>query len=63
MKTPGAVSAGVMLAITPAKGALANSCTRAQVQDLLLLVAMYCGIPSAIETNQMPPRFFGEDGA
>jgi len=26
-----------------AKGALANGCTRAQVQDVLLLIAMYCG--------------------
>ena len=47
----------VMLAITAAsnrpaefrvhaKGALANGCTREQVQDLLLLVTMYCGISS-----------------
>ncbi|MEI9924137.1 MAG: carboxymuconolactone decarboxylase family protein [Bradyrhizobium sp.] len=35
-----------------AKGALANGCTRAQVQDVQLLIAMYCGIPAAIETNR-----------
>jgi 4-carboxymuconolactone decarboxylase len=62
----------VMLAITAAsnrpaefrvhaKGALANGCTRSQVQDLLLLVAMYCGIPSAIETNQIAAELFGKD--
>ena len=61
----------VMLAITAAshrsaefrvhaKGALANGCTQAQVQDLLLLVAMYCGVPAAIETNQIAAEFFGE---
>jgi 4-carboxymuconolactone decarboxylase len=64
----------VMLAITAAshrtaefrvhaKGALANGCTRAQVQDLLLLIAMYCGVPAAIETNQIAAEFFGADVA
>jgi 4-carboxymuconolactone decarboxylase len=43
-----------------AKGALANGCTREQVQDVLLLVAMYCGIPSAIETNRIASEVFGE---
>lgn len=60
----------VMLAITAAsnkpaefrvhaKGALANGCTKEQVQDLLLLVAMYCGIPAAIETNRIAADIFG----
>ena len=68
----GAERSLVMLAITAAgsrpaefrvhaKGALANGCTRAQVQDLLLLVAMYCGIPAAIETNQIAAEVFGKD--
>src|ERR1700729_2547577 len=43
-----------------AKGALANGCTKAQVQDVLLLVAMYCGVPAAIETNRMAAEIFGE---
>ena len=62
----------VMLAITAAsnrpaefrvhaKGALANGCTRAQVQDLLLLITMYCGIPAAIEPNQIAAEFFGKE--
>src|ERR1700744_1881760 len=42
-----------------AKGALANGCTRAQVQDVLLLVAMYCGVPAAIETNRIAAEIFG----
>ena len=43
-----------------AKGALANGCTREQVQDVLLLVAMYCGVPAAIETTRIAAEFFGE---
>ena len=43
-----------------AKGALANGCTKAQVQDVLLLVAMYCGVPAAIETNRIAAEIFGE---
>jgi 4-carboxymuconolactone decarboxylase len=61
----------VMLAITAAngktaefgvhmEGALANGCTEAQVQDLLLLVAMYCGIPAAIEPNRIAAEAFGK---
>lgn len=52
----------VMLGITAAshrieefrvhmKGAIANGCTEAQIQGVLLLVAMYCGVPAAIQTN------------
>jgi len=43
-----------------AQGALANGCTREQVQDVLLLVAMYCGIPAAIETNRIAAEIFDE---
>ncbi|MBR0798623.1 carboxymuconolactone decarboxylase family protein [Bradyrhizobium jicamae] len=42
-----------------AKGALANGCTPAQVQDVLLLVAMYCGVPAAIETSRIAAEVFG----
>ena len=42
-----------------AKGALANGCTKQQVQDVLLLVAMYCGVPAAIETNRIASEIFG----
>jgi 4-carboxymuconolactone decarboxylase len=61
----------IMLAITAAsgkpaefrvhmQGARANGCTPAQVQDLLLLVAMYCGIPAAIEPNRIAAEIFGD---
>jgi 4-carboxymuconolactone decarboxylase len=43
-----------------AKGALANGCSREQVQDVLLLVAMYCGVPAAIETTRIAAEIFGE---
>jgi 4-carboxymuconolactone decarboxylase len=43
-----------------AKGALTNGCTKEQVQDVLLLVAMYCGIPAAIETTRIAAEIFGE---
>ncbi|SHL14960.1 4-carboxymuconolactone decarboxylase [Bradyrhizobium lablabi] len=66
-----AVRSLVMLGITAAgnkpaefrvhaKGALANGCSKEQVQDVLLLVAMYCGIPAAIETNRIASEIFGE---
>lgn len=61
----------VMLAITAAtgkaaefrvhaQGARANGCTPKQVQDVLLLVAMYCGIPAAIETTRMAAEIFSD---
>jgi 4-carboxymuconolactone decarboxylase len=34
-------------------GALANGCTAEQIQDILLLVAMYCGIPAANEAHRV----------
>jgi 4-carboxymuconolactone decarboxylase len=68
---PDAVRSLVMLAITAAanrpaefrvhaRGALENGCTAAEVQDVLLLVAMYCGIPAAIETHQIAADIFGK---
>ncbi len=69
---PDATRSLVMLAITAAsnrpaefrvhaKGALANGCTAAEVQDVLLLIAMYCGIPAAIEPHQIAGEIFGKD--
>ena len=33
------------------------------MQDVLLLVAMYCGVPAAIETNRIAAEIFGETPA
>ena len=35
------------------KGALGNGCTAEQIQEILLLVAMYCGIPAANEAHRV----------
>lgn len=34
-------------------GALKNGCSPEQVQEILLLVALYCGIPAANEAHQV----------
>jgi 4-carboxymuconolactone decarboxylase len=60
----------VMLGITAAsnrteefrvhmKGAIANGCTEAQIQGVLLLVAMYCGVPAAIQTHTIAAEMLG----
>ncbi|MBV8701415.1 carboxymuconolactone decarboxylase family protein [Bradyrhizobium sp.] len=46
-----------------AQGALKNGCSREQVQDVLLLVAMYCGIPAAIEPTRIAAEIFGSGPA
>ncbi len=35
------------------KGALGNGCGAEQIQEILLLVAMYCGIPAANEAHRV----------
>ena len=35
------------------KGALKNGCSVEEIQEVLLLVAMYCGIPSANEAHRV----------
>jgi len=45
------------------KGALANGCTAEQIQEILLLVAMYCGIPAANEAHRIAVGVLGEGQA
>jgi 4-carboxymuconolactone decarboxylase len=45
------------------KGALGNGCTPEQVQEILLLVAMYCGIPLANEAHRVAVEVLGESAA
>ncbi len=40
------------------QGALANGCTQEQIQEVLLLVAMYCGVPSAINAHRIAAEVF-----
>ena len=35
------------------RGALKNGCNAAQIQEVLLLLALYCGIPAANEAHRM----------
>jgi 4-carboxymuconolactone decarboxylase len=45
------------------KGALTNGCTAKQIQEILLLVAMYCGIPLANEAHRVAVDVLRESGA
>jgi len=45
------------------KGALTNGCTAEQIQEILLLVAMYCGIPLANEAHRVAVEVLKENGA
>jgi 4-carboxymuconolactone decarboxylase len=40
------------------RGARNNGCTAEQVREILLLVAMYCGIPAANEAHQAAVEVF-----
>jgi 4-carboxymuconolactone decarboxylase len=45
------------------KGALSNGCGAEQIQEILLLVAMYCGIPLANEAHRVAVEVLKENGA
>ena len=44
------------------KGALTNGCTAEQIQEILLLLAMYCGIPLANEAHRVAFDVLRESG-
>jgi 4-carboxymuconolactone decarboxylase len=45
------------------KGALNNGCSAEEVQDILLLVAMYCGIPAANDAHRVAVEVLRERDA
>jgi 4-carboxymuconolactone decarboxylase len=45
------------------KGALKNGCTPEQIQEILLLLTMYCGIPAANEAHRIATEVLREHGA
>ena len=45
------------------KGALNNGCSAVEVQDILLLVAMYCGIPAANDAHRVAVEVLRERDA
>ena len=44
------------------QGAVKNGCSAEQIQELLLLVAMYCGIPAANEAHRLAVDVLREAG-
>jgi 4-carboxymuconolactone decarboxylase len=42
------------------KGAVKSGCSEAEIQEILLLVAMYCGIPAANEAHAAAAEVFRE---
>src|ERR1043166_4545070 len=42
------------------KGALKNGCKAEEIQEVLLLVAMYCGIPAANEAHRVAAEVLAE---
>jgi 4-carboxymuconolactone decarboxylase len=42
------------------KGALKNGCKVEEIQEILLLVAMYCGIPAANEAHRIAADVLAE---
>jgi 4-carboxymuconolactone decarboxylase len=45
------------------KGALKNGCSPEQIQEILLLVTMYCGIPTANEAHRVATEVLREHAA
>jgi 4-carboxymuconolactone decarboxylase len=45
------------------KGALKNGCTPEQIQEILLLLTMYCGIPAANEAHRIAAELLREQPA
>jgi len=43
------------------KGALKNGCSMEQIQDVLLLLTLYCGIPAANEAHRIAAEVFREE--
>lgn len=44
------------------KGAVKNGCTPEQIQEVLLLLALYCGIPSSNEAHRIATEVLREEG-
>ena len=43
------------------KGAVKNGCSMEQIQEVLLLLALYCGIPAANEAHRIAADVFREE--
>jgi 4-carboxymuconolactone decarboxylase len=45
------------------QGAVKNRCTPAEIREVLLLVAMYCGVPAAIDAHRVALEVLAPAGA
>ena len=45
------------------QGALTNGCSEEEIQEVLLLVAMYCGVPTAIDAHRIAVDVLGKKPA
>jgi 4-carboxymuconolactone decarboxylase len=44
------------------RGALANGCTPQEIREVLLQVAMYCGVPASLQAHHIALEVFAEKG-
>jgi 4-carboxymuconolactone decarboxylase len=44
------------------KGALTNGCTKEEIREVLLQVAVYCGAPAGVEAFRLAREVFNEAG-
>ena len=42
------------------RGAITNGCTREEIREVLLQVAIYCGIPASLDAHNMAMEVFAE---
>ena len=45
------------------KGAIRNGCTREEIREVLLQVAIYCGVPAAVDSFRVAKEALAELGA
>jgi 4-carboxymuconolactone decarboxylase len=43
------------------RGALNNGCTKAEIMEVLLQTAIYCGVPAAIDSFRLARKIFSEN--
>ena len=44
------------------RGAITNGCSREEIREVLLQVAIYCGIPASLDAHNMAMEVFAEMG-
>jgi 4-carboxymuconolactone decarboxylase len=43
------------------RGAIKNGCTKDEIREVLLQVAIYCGIPASLDAHNMAVEIFAEE--